>query len=314
MSSFDYEIQGVKLTDPRGAWHLLPGTDTLPKYPGIRVTRYNVPGGSGERQVQHAPTEPATYLFRVRFNAIDTRIASPSYMKWGRDHDEKIAFLERNINEFMFATRLGAQSHLGNVELKRLNPRSQSASTNGYRTSNGSLSTVGRVIASADPEVADNGEYADYEFVYENPTGTWFGEWEYRRLGVKPAGTYGIWVNSGTAPMDDALISIKPDGVTMPPGALVRNEAGIGFRVNKSLESWHVHIFDTYSWSCGVTPSGWWNTPKPDQTSMVEHGRPVGSALVLTPGIDGASSPRSRLTVRIPTPGEIKIATRSRWF
>lgn len=314
MGTFDYEIQGVKLTDPRGAWNLLPGTDTLPKYSGIAVTRYNLPGASGERQVQHAPLVPVTYLFRVRFHAIDTRVGSPTYLKMGRDFAERTANLERNINEFMFATRLGAQSHLGNVELKRTNTGTVKSTSGTGQYSNRTLSTVGRVISSVDPDVAENREYADYEFIYENPTGTWFGPWEYRRLGVKPAGTHGIWVNSGTAPMDDSLISIKPTGGSMPAGALVRNEAGIGFRVNKSLNSPLVHIFDTYSWSAGVTPSGWWNTPKPDKTSMVEHGRPVGSALVLTPGIDGDSRPRSKLTIRIPSEGWIRVATRTRWF
>jgi hypothetical protein len=314
MSNFDYEIQGVKLTDPRGAWYLLPGTDTLPKYPGIRVTRFNIPGGSGEKQVQHAPTEPASYLFRIRFNAIDTRIGSPTYLRMGRDYDEKIAFLERNINEFMFTTRLGAQGHLGNVEIKRINPTSQSASTDSYRMSHGSLSAVGRVIASTEPEVSENQEYADFEFIYENPTGTWYSEWDYRRIGAKPAGTHGIWVNCGTAPIDDALIAIKPTNGDMPAGVLVRNEAGIGFEVKKTLTANRWHVFDTYSWATGSSPDIWFSTPKPDKTSMTEYGRPVGSALVITPGIKNVSTPRGIVTVRLTAPGEIRTAVRSKWF
>lgn len=318
MSNFDYEIQGVRLTDPRGAWNLLEGTDTLPKFPGLRATRYNIPGGSGERQVQHAPIEPTTHLFRVRFHAIDTNESSGTYLKMGRNFDERVAFLERNINEFMFATQLGAQSHLGNVEIRRINPRSGSASTDHYRTSNRVLTAVGRVIASVEPQVSSNGEYADYDFIYENPNGVWFSSWDYRRVSHKPAGTYGIWVYSGTAPIDDALIAIRPSQ-TMPAGVLVRNEAGIGFRVSRPLAANRWHVFDTFSWSARLTAGiasedPWWSGPKEDRTIMTEHGRPTGSALVITPGIADNAHPRGKFSVRLTGPGEIRVATRAKWF
>lgn len=312
--SFDYEIQGVKLTDPRGGWSLRPGTDVLPKYPGIRVTRFNVPGASGESQVQHAPLEPVKYLFRVRFHPVDTRIESPRYLKRGRDYEERIANLERNINEFMFSTRLGAQSHLGNVELRRLNPASQDASSDSRRFSHGVMTAVGRVIASTDPDVSPSGTFAEYEFIYENQTGTWFTEWDYRKGGLKQAGFHGYWVPCGTAPIDDAMIAIYPAVNDMPAGVLVRNEAGIGFEVKKALTPNRWHIFDTKAWSVGATPGIWWSTPKPDKTSMTEYGRPTGSALTITPGIKNVDSPRGILTVRLTGPGYIRTATRPRWF
>lgn len=314
MSDFDYEIQGVKLNDPRGGWFLRPGTDTLPKFPGIRVTRYNVPGANGERQVQHAPLDPVKYLFRVRFKPVDLRDGSPTYGMGSDNVEQRIAFLERNINEFLFSTRLGAQSHLGNVEIRRISPASQLASNNDRRFSHGVMTAVGRVIAPVEPEVEETGQFADYEFIYENQTGTWFTEWDYRRIGVKPAGFHGIWIHCGTAPIDDALIAIRPTSGDMPAGVLVRNESGIGFEVKKTLTANRWHIFDTHAWATGSSPSIWWSTPKPDQTSMTEYGRPVGSALVITPGINNVSTPRGIVTVRLTAPGEIRVAARKKWF
>lgn len=318
MSNFDYEIQGVSLTDPRGAWNLLPGTDVLPKYPGINATKFNIPGASGESQVQHAPILPSTQLFVMRFHAIDTLERSPTYLKMGRDFDEKLAFLERNINQFMFATRLGAQSHLGNVELRRISHSAGDASSDFDRLSNRVLTAVGRVHASTEPQIASNHEYADYEFVYENPTGTWFTSWSYRRIGNKPAGTHGVWTYSGTAPIDDALIAIKPTGGDMPAGVVVRNESGIGFEVRKVLARDRWYVFDTFSWSMregALNADGpWWSGPKTDQTSMVEHGRGTGTALTITPGIADNAYPRGKVTIRIPSSGEIRVATRSKWF
>lgn len=315
MSDFDYEIQGVKLNDPRGGWFLRPGTDTLPKFPGIRVTRFNVPGASGESQVQHAPLEPVKYLFRVRFKPVDVRVDSATYGMTGRDWDERIAFLEYNINEFMFSTRLGAQSQLGNVELRRLSPRSQRASAYYRRFSNGVMTATGRVIAPAEPEVEETAAYADYEFIYENQTGTWFTGWDYRKLGLKQEGFHGIWVPSGTAPIQDAMVGIFPLGRDLPAGVLVRNEAGDGFEVKKVLTEGRWHIFDTSDkWAVGSTPNIWWSTPKPDQVSMAGVGRERGSALTIIPGIRNVDSPRGLLTIRLTGRAYIRTATRPRWF
>lgn len=337
-AGFDYSLQGVRLTDARwendpnaeyeGAWVMAPDTDALPMYPGIQVTEFNVPGGHGERQVQHAPMEPRNINLTVRFLAVETNPSKPGYKRSGGTWDERQAQIEANVNEFMFRTRLGSQSALGEVTLTRVNPHfehflsSRAQGDNTVRPSTGNQVATGRFISSASVDRDPDMRWADYSFVFRDRHGCWMTSWQYFAFDNISGGiNRTLNVPMGTAPVIDALVAIR----TRSSGngrARVTNLAGHGFYADNSLNRGTTDanrwwVYDTLAWRAGGGNLGGgrpWTMDKPHTRPMEEIRRPLGTALQITPGISDVGQMRGRINVRLPTTGDVHVALRPRWY
>lgn len=325
-------LQGVPLTDDRwssasqpGAWELMTGSELLPRYPGARVTRFEVPGGQGERRVQNMPAAARTVPLRIRFLPICTDPESPMYQRRGRDPQERAGFLANNIREFMFRTRLGAQLSMGNLRLSRtlsasehmLDPTVDAELSPAVTPSGGTESCVGYFESDWSQDDHPTYQYSTLTALFRNPTGTWYTDWQYFGYGGLSADTdWTLEVPMGTAPVDDAMVAIQPQNSGSAPGALVRNDSGLGFQVGTTMPQDTWHFFDTYSWRMGTVPAGGfdWGIEKPDQAAMLEHGRPLGTALLITPGIAGTGDMIGRVHVRLPSYATVHIAIRPKWF
>lgn len=333
MSTYDYILQGVALTDKRwanapgipfdGVWHLAEGTGVLPHFPGLRATTFHRPGQHGESQAQFAPLAERSLSLRMRFLAVCSDPSNARYGRQGEGFDERMAFMEANVNEFFFRSQLGATSNRGYLELKRVNNVFEHFPGGDWSPTHGEQTTAGRFIASSEPEMDRDARWVDYTLIFHIPEGTWWTDWEYRKISnVRPNQTTNINVPMGTAPIWDARIAIRtvdPD-INLQPGTRFLNDLGIGFRVSREIAKGpHWRVFGTverayggYSSNTGDNPN--WDVDLNNQTILEEVGRPQGSLLMISPGVAGDSRPIGRIRVRPTAAIDVALAVRPRWF
>lgn len=335
MSTYDYVLQGVSLTDTRwasipgapieGVWHMRSGTSTLPHFPGLRATRFNRLGQHGESQAQFAPIQPRTLELNMRFLAVATNPAHPRFQQWGRTFDERMAFLEENINEFFFRTMIGQTSGKGYLNLTRRNNQFEHFPAGGIAApaTNGDQHTAGRFLASSAGQMDDDARWADYTLLFEIPQGTWWTDTQYRAASVPAGASTAIEIPMGTAPVWDAKIAFHTGGAG--PGSneiKFTNDQGVGFSIGRSLTSddsgwWRVvdageRSYGGHRDNNGAEPN--WDVEMDNPTIVHEIGRPQGSALMIHPGVSGTSRRVGRVFVKSTVPLEVRIAYRPRWF
>lgn len=326
--SVEVSLQGVNLDDDRwenpgtrfnthrsGVWELLTGTEVLPRYPGARTTRWEVPGGQGERRAQHQPVQARTIPVRIRFLPICTDPSHPMYQREGRDAQERFGFLARNIREFMFRTQTGKQLSGGNLKMTRTLSAGEHFLTESGRTG-GTEYCVGFFESDWDQEVADGAKFATLTALFRNPTGTWYTDWQYvGRTGLAAGRTYQLEVPVGDAPIEDAMVAVRLQPSAHSGNHRFTNEFGVGF-TTASLQAARWHIFNCAGseWARGEHENRVWNVPKPDRGAMRAHGRPMGSALLIQPGIAGDGRRVGKVNVRLTQGGQVFLAVRPKWF
>ena len=325
MATYDYILQGVPLTDRRwpvgngfeGAWFLNPGTSVLPKFPGLRATRFQRPGQHGESQAQFAPLQPKTEEFSIRFLAVCTDPTHPRFRQEGATFDERMAFLEHNITDFMFRTRIGATSTGGYLELKRVNNEYEHfAGLGAGNHTGGEQTTAGRFISSSEAEMDQDARWADYTLLFEVPTGTWWTKQVRRRVDVPSANsTVTVDLPMGTAPVWDSQIAVRQNGDRLEAGSTFLNDMDVGFRVSYWTSSWWVmDVESRMSGNAGTGTSPNWNRSKDNARLIHEVGRPLGSALVINPGAPGSGERIGRVKVRLTSPGTVWFSYNPRFF
>ncbi|PRZ15140.1 hypothetical protein BCL67_10961 [Nesterenkonia sandarakina] len=306
-----------------GVWELLTGTEVLPRYPGARVTRWEVPGGQGERRAQHMPVNARVIPIRIRFEPICTDPAHPMYQREGRDAEERYGFLAQNMREFMWRTRVGTHMSGGNLRMTRtLTAGEHFRDRRLALGSNGMESCVGYFESDWDVEVADAAKFATVTALFRNPTGTWYSRIQYAGSGnvtaLEPGRTYGFDIPMGDAPVEDALIGLRIIGDAGPMSdrwARFTNDMGAGFRAINIPDNrwWIFHSLQARAGSTGSVQRRW-DVDFSDDSKMVSVGRRLGTSLLITPGIAGVGSQVGRINVRVGKPAYVHFAVRSKWF
>ncbi|WP_147107118.1 hypothetical protein [Nesterenkonia populi] len=318
-------LQGVNLDDDRwespqtrlythrtGVWELLTGTEVLPRYSGGRVTRWEIPGGQGERRAALMPLAARVIPIRIRVYPICTDPQSPMYQRQGRDPQERARFLRENITEFHRRVQLGRQMVDGNLRLDR--------------TIGGTEQVSAAVYFESDWDQEDGPEFlwSTLTVPARNPTGTWFGAWETVDAGeITPDdGSVGLAVPAGDAPIEDARIAIRPIGNQPSDGEnwfRLTNYGGTGFTASM-LEPyarwWIVRAGESRA---GVAPSGDnadrdWAMDTPREDVIYSYGRRQGTSLLITPGIPGDGRAVGRVNIRVGAPARVMVAVRPKYF
>lgn len=322
MSDILYRLQGVDLIDQRwanspavtdfgpreGAWELLQGTSLLPNLPGFDVTTFRRPGQQGESRVQHAPVNPRGIPLSVRFYAVDPDGATPTYGMEGTDVPERVHFLEKAVSEFLFRTQLGKSGSGGDLQLERR-----------YTANGGRMYTTGMVRGSVEPEYGPDYRYADYHFIFTSGIGTWYTlPWQYVSATVPGGESTEVDVPMGTAAVPDARIAYRGvNGGDVPGGTRFLNEMRIGVMAGPDVSgnTWRVIDVDRRGASAGgsgAQPN--WNGAFTNTRFVHEHGRPLGTGLLIQPGVAGDSRRIGTVIVEPTADIELRIAVRPRYF
>lgn len=327
-ATVEVHIQGTNLDDDRwdnpaarfnthrrGVWELLTGSEVLPRYPGVRSTTWEVPGGQGERRAQHQPIQGRTIPMRVKVWPICTDPANEMYQREGRDAQERLGFLAQNLRELKWRTRLGAQLSGGNLKMTRTLTTGEHYLTGDGMTGGTEACSVS-VQADWDEEIAEGAKYAIVTALYRNGAGTWYTPWQYvGRTGLVAGRTYQLEVPVGDAPIDDAMVAVRLQPTAYSGNHRFTNEFGVGFST-ASLQAARWHIFNCAGseWARGEHENRVWNVSKPDRGAMRAHGRPMGSALLIQPGIAGDGRRVGKVNVRLTQGGQVFLAVRPKWF
>lgn len=292
-----YTVAGTALDDPQGRWNLVPGTDLLPSFPGLRNHSYSVPGAAGEIAVQHAPVLNTTRKVVVQFHAVgrDGSIASSPR--------ERVELLSQHIGSFYSGLRMAAAGHEGLTELV-------------YHLSEvESRVAYGRVAASAAPEYAPGNDYATLELLFEIPAGRWFSPTYDTVSFVAWAGTTSFDIPCGDAPMDDIEVNVQGDGWFLPERPLIlTNEAGHGFRLEQRLAAdtdWLLLRPLLWGSRSYTGTNAQWGLPATKTGVLLPQNRSQGSGLVLYP-----STTEGIAKLKVTTPGgiDLQVRVRKAWF
>lgn len=296
------------------------GTSVLPHFPGLRATKFTRPGQHGESQAQYAPLEPRVLELNMRFLPICTNPQNPAYQQVGRTFDERMAFLEENINEFMFRTMIGQTSSKGYLQIKRRNAQFEHFPHlyEGGVRSNGDQVAVGRILASSDHTLDPDANFADYDFIFELPEGTWYTAPVERRFNDLTANTtHTFALPMGTAPVWDTKIALRPrGGPTVMDGTEFTNDMGLGFRIRQNRRGSEWTIVDTLTRAAGRHAGGSpdWDIELTNFNEILELGRPQGTSLLVNPGVDGDGRRIGHINVRLNSPGEVAFLHHPRFF
>lgn len=320
MADMDLTLQGVPLVDDRwaqsqnkvhtsrdGVWEPTRGTDLESALPGFVVTETVIPGQHGVTQAQHAPIADRVIPIQMKFWAIDTHTDSPTY-QLGQDdrfsQADRRRLLMENQREFQQRTQLGAAGSRGLLLLS-------AQFSNGLR-----LHARGRVTASSDAETRAASRYRVVDYLFRNPTGTWFADTEYRSATITESGTNtGLRLPAGDMDTWDAKIAVRPDS-TMSSGSRFLNELGIGFEVMHQIPGGTWTIFDAGNRRAGQAGTGSspeWDAPLEDTTLMAEYGPPQGSMLNLPPGIAGIDPTECVVVANLRGAAEVQVAIAPRY-
>lgn len=323
-------LQGVPLDDDRwedyasrvhthraGVWELLTGTEMLPRYPGARLTSWEVPGGQGSRRARHMPVQARTIPLRIRFWPICTDPANPMYQREGRDVQERMGFLAQNMRQFIWRVQAGRAMSGGNLKLSRTLSAGEHFVGNGKSTG-GVESCVGAFEADWDQDIPRGARSATLTALFRNLGGTWYTEWQYvRATGLRANRDYRMEVPMGDAPVEDCMVAVNPTGSA--GGHRFTNdvgpEPGVGFTTGPLTPNrWSIFDCAGDKWVMGSAPSRWWSTPKPNRGAMRALGVPMGSALLILPGVADDGRRVGIVNIRLSTPGEVNVALRPKWF
>lgn len=310
-------------TTERGVWHLLTGTEVLPRYPGARVSRWEVPGGQGERRAQHMPAQATTIPIRVKFLPICTDPRNPMYQRQGRDPEERFGFLAQNIREFRRRIRLGTHLSGGNLIMTRtLSAGEHFQDLGSALSSGGRESCAGYFESDWDQEVADGAYFAILSALFRNQSGTWFTRVQYAGTGnevyLEPGTTTRFEIPMGDAPTEDGLMALRIIGESGPMEdrwVEFTNVMGRGFRaINIPDNNWWVcHSAESRAASTGSVQRRW-DLRFTDDSKMVSVGRRQGTSLLILPDIAGNGRQVGRINVKVGKPAYVHFAVRSKWF
>ncbi|MDS2171606.1 hypothetical protein Q7C18_02740 [Nesterenkonia sp. CL21] len=325
MSSFDYVIQGVKCTDARwaddptaafpGAWHLRTDTALLPQFPGLRATRFTRPGQHGESLAQFAPIEPRTVRLAMRFVAVCSDPRDPRYGQMGGSWEERLSFIEANVNEFMFRTQIGNQAGLGQLRLERTFTDFEHFPYGEADQTMGTQWCTGRFLSSSEAEVDRDARWAEYDLVFENPEGTWLTEQQEVRVDVPANADTAVDLPMGTAPVWDAMLAVRSADGRLEAGTSFKNTAGVGFELARWTESWWILDMESRMSSLAGTATGPnWGANLNDAQMISELGRPQGSALLVNPGVSSSGDRIGRITINAPQACQVRIRYNPRFF
>lgn len=254
----------------------------------------------------------------MRFLAVCTNPQHPRFGQQGLTFDERMAFLEENINEFFFRTRIGATSAGGYLELKRVNNEAEHFPHLGSGNfTRGEQTTAGRFLASTEASMDPEAQYADYDLIFEIPTGTWWTETLYQEVDLpNPGETVAVDLPMGTAPVWDSQVAISPTtaGFSLRDSTFL-NDMGVGFKMRYNVDRWW--IWDTEMAVAadafdGNEPVWGGDFDRPD--TMIDVGRPLGSTLMINPGVPGSSDRLGRVNITLTDPGKVVIAHNPRFF
>jgi hypothetical protein len=292
-----FHLSGVPLDDPEGRWNLVPGTQVLSAFPGLRESTYSLPGMWGEQSVAHAPGQPTTRRLRLQFHA---RRASGSIAP---STAERMKLLAEHISEFYRATRLAAAAYMGDVELRH------------FLSASDQRLAYGRVISTSEPQYEPYGDYATLEMIFSIPQGRWFSTTAIETNLPIPGSTEQTFtIPAGDAPVDNMLIQVRgPLSISTGNPLRVMNEAGHGFEFTDPIPAGQYLIVNPLMWGSRVYASTAYNwTISPAATGALRPvGKPHGSALALFPG----SSPNTAvIRIKSPGAGEARIRARKAWF
>lgn len=304
------KIAGIDLNDPSGRWDALPGTLTLPHFPGRVEARVPTPGVPGYRSVAYAPGEAMKIPIVIRFNAVQTY--ANAIVPGGSS--DRMAAIHRNIDTFFYATALARQGYAGLVtiykELHAGEPRV----------------TAARMVASSEPEYEHGNDYATMTMIFEAPSGVWLDEQYtvYQTTAERSLGVRQIEIPSGTAPQTENIVAMRGpyNSVEDSRRASFTNEMDIGFEigfdgVRSSLGANDWVVVNTQTWRNGYLrhrsgkfPNINWGVPK-NNTHVQPVGRSLGNALTLLPSVDRGVA---ILRYRVPHETQLQIRTRRAWY
>lgn len=292
-----YTIAGTALDDPEGRWNLVPSTQVLPSFPGLRNHSYNVPSAVGEVPVQHAPVLNTVRRVAVRFNAVDDdgRIVGSA--------SERIRLLDKHMHSFFWGIRVAASSHEGLTEVE-------------YHLSDSERRVAyARISAGAEPEYAPGNDNATLELILEIPAGRWFSP-AYDTLQLTAwKGTSTFNLPCGDAPMDDIEVNVQGYGYfNASQPLIITNEAGHGFRLEEKLmndNEWLLLRPLLWGSRAYTGANARWQLPPTKTGVLLPQQRSQGSGLVLYP-----STSEGVCKVVVTTPGGIDLQFRVRkaWF
>lgn len=275
-----YRVAGVEMTDPSGRWELTPGADLLPRFPGVRAARWNVPGMPGEIQATYAPPKPTQVSIQLRVNAVGS--VANTIVSGGRAARTKA--IKDNINLLFYSIALARQAYWGLVEIRR------------YSSGSDWVKANGRLISSVEPRFNPANDYAELDLVFEIPSGVWMApSMDVTEARVK-AGTTRIKVPAGTAPSVENMVCIKPTvgahESKYGKRVLVTGGQHGGFKLGLQGKSFTLPaskwtMVNTLYWKVGSTATKYdWGCAKPYKGVLEPSARPMGSALTIVPSAE----------------------------
>lgn len=275
-----YRVAGVEMTDPSGRWELTPGTDLLPRFPGVRAARWNVPGMPGETQATYAPPQPTQVKVTLRINAVGG--VANTIVKGGRD--ARIKAIKDNINLLFYSISLARQAYWGLVEIRR------------YSSGSDWVKANGRMISSAEPRFDPANDYAELDLLFDIPSGVWMAPAMDVTEARVNAGTTRIKVPAGTAPSVENMVCLKPTDSAHESKygtrIVVKGGQHGGFKIGLQGKSFTLPanqwtMVNTLYWKMGTTATKYdWGCSKPYKGLIEPSARPMGSALTIVPSAE----------------------------